>query len=135
MLYTQQQAVALAGLDPSTFVYWMRAVPRVARLKGRGARFAHADVVALSVLAVAVRELGSSIGDIQPIVGELFALLHGCSTEELRQRAVIFDVRTVSLERLPFTASGTNAVAIIPLQPMVMRLFAPESSDQYALPL
>jgi len=122
-------------LETTAFVYWARAVPRIAQLKGRGTRFAPSDIIALGVLAIAVKDLGCSIGSLKPIVDDLFNALQDVATEQLRHSVVVFDTRAISVERLPQTADAVAARGFVPLEPLVMLFHSPEPSRQYVLPL
>ena len=125
MWYTQQQALFLVDLDQSTFVYWMRAVSRIERLKGRGCHFTQADLTALSVLRVATRELGCSISSLADSVSQLFDILSAATPAELLSAAVVIDKLGLRIERLPIVVSDTSSVALIPLRPIIERIKVP----------
>lgn len=126
MRYTQQQALAILAIEQSTFVYWMRAVPRIRRLKGRGCHFERHDLLALGVLGELTREVGIGIKMIAPIVPQLFDLFHDVRLLELELMALVVEQGSVRLARLPFAHSGTAAVTVLPLQSLVAKLLEPQ---------
>lgn len=135
MHYTQQQVLKILQLDQSTFVYWMRAHPRVARLKGRGCHFTRNDIVALGVLGIACRDLGCSIGAMGGFIDDLFQTLAGLPLIDLEAKAILIDASSVALRPLPIILEEPNSVAVVPLDPILDRIVSWDERDQYDLPL
>lgn len=128
MRYTQQQSLAILGVDQSTFVYWMRTVPRIERLKGRGCHFERRDLLALGVISEITRNLGVSIAALQPTVPKIFELFQDVRVGELGRMALVLEDNSVRLEPLPVSTYGPGPVAILPMKTLADRVLAPERS-------
>jgi hypothetical protein len=134
MLYSQQQALDILRVDQSTFVYWMRAIPRIGRLKGRGSRFSRADLIALGVVVDATRGLGLTIGALEPVVGPIFDLLAHTTLGNASEQAVVIEDGSARLEKMPVTLESGLAAAVVPLRSTVERLKTAEGLSEL-LPL
>jgi len=137
MEFSQQQARELVNIEEGTFVYWSKLMPRLRHLKGKGRRFKLADVLALGVLSIAVRELGCNIAHLAPSADVLFDMCHGMSIDEASKKILLFngsgrcEVRTeLPLER----ELGVGAI-VVRLALLVERMTNQMESDQYRLPL
>lgn len=119
MMYSQQQALQILGLDQSTFVYWMRVVPRVKRLKGRGCHITQADILALGVLKAATHALGCQISSLSAAVSSIFDIMTISSIADLGPRAIIIENADARLEKLPLVVSGPSPAVIVPLRPII----------------
>jgi hypothetical protein len=125
MLYTQQQALQIVGLEQSTFVYWMRTIPRVKQLKGRGCHFAQPDLLALSVLNTATQVLGCNISWLSPKVETIFDLMASAPLTEISDQAVVLGDEPTRLERLPFMIRSPVHCVVVALGPIVNRVTSP----------
>ena len=134
MLYSQQQALDILKIDQSTFVYWMRAVPRIQSLKGRGCRFKSADLLALGVIADATRGLGVGISTLAPLVPAIFELLADETLAVVVEQAIVIQHGAAQLGRLPVAVAGDVAVVVLPLRPTVDKIKAVEGLTEL-LPL
>lgn len=132
MMYSQQQALQILGLDQSTFVYWMRVVPRVKRLKGRGCHITQADMLALGVLKAATHTLGCQISSLGTAISIIFDVMASASIADLGPRAIIIENAHARLEKLPMVVSGPSPAVIIPLRPIID---AVTLADDQLLPL
>lgn len=132
MMYSQQQALQILGLEQSTFVYWMRANPRIKRLKGRGCHFTQADMLALGILKAATHGLGCQISSMGEAVSAVFDIVASTSIADLAPRAIVIEKGDTRLEKLPLLFSGQSPVAVVPLKPIVEAI---TMSDDQLLPL
>lgn len=131
MLYSQQQALTFLGIEQSTFVYWMRAVPRIQRLKGRGCRFEKSDLVALGVIH-RLTTAGVGVSALGSIVDTIFDLL---KTEGAYEgRAFVIQEGEATLASLPILKVDSNLSIIVPLEPIQHRIQAHERAGDL-LPL
>jgi hypothetical protein len=122
MLYSQRQSLELLGLDQTTFVYWMRVIPRLQLLKGRGCNFSESDLVALAILKLATQRLGVPIGNLSPNVDQLFDLVGKLSFPQNDRKAIIFQNGNFSVASLPTTITGDSPTVIIPLAPVIKEI-------------
>lgn len=122
MLYTQQQVLRIVDLEQSTFVYWMRVVPRIKRLKGRGCHFTQGDLMALGVLRHAANELGCSISALSSAVDTIFDIMTSAALSDLTSRAIVIANGTARMEKVPVIISGFEPTAVIPLRPVIDRI-------------
>jgi hypothetical protein len=137
MEFTQQQVRELVGIEEGTFVYWAKMMPRVQSLKGKGRKFKLADVLALAVLATAVRELGCAVSHLAQSIDTVFEVCHSMTFEEAGHKILLFksgqcEVRTT----MPHVDReiGKGAI-IIRLAPLAEAITSRLESDQYKLPL
>jgi len=131
MLYSQQQALTILGIEQTTFVYWMRTIPRIQRLKGRGCRFERSDLLALGVIHK-LTTAGVGIGALGPIIDSIFDLL--AIERPYEGRAFVIQEGEGSLVNLPFQKDDGSMCIVVPLGPIHNRIHAHERSGEL-LPL
>jgi hypothetical protein len=137
MEFSQQQARELVNIEEGTFVYWAKLMPRLRQLKGKGRRFKLADVLALGVLSVAVRELGCNIAHLAPSADALFGICHSMSIDEASKKILLFNSsgRCEARTEMPLDRELGVGAIVVRLALVVERMTNQVESDQYRLPL
>lgn len=97
--FTSEQARALAGVTPESWRHWRKAIPYLNAKRGKAARFAISEIVALSILSQAVGELGVGVGRSAAAWDLLFQLCAAERPSHLRDMIAVVSATSASLQR------------------------------------
>lgn len=120
--FTSDQARALAGVTPEAWRHWRKAVAYLAAKRGKAARFSISEIVALSLLAQAVSDLGVGVSRTAIAWNALF---QSCALERpsrLRDLVAVISVDSAELQRADALALNDGACLAMLCAPIVDRL-------------